>query len=180
MAASPADAAAPAPAAEAFVPSERGAFVARFGAVFERSPWVAERAWDHRPFADADTLHAAMVAVVAAAGSDEQLALLRAHPDLAGRLARAGALDAHSAAEQAGLGLDRLPAAEYERFDALNRAYRARFGFPFIVAVRRHDRASLLAAFERRLQHDPATERRAALAEVAVIARLRLSDMTAA
>lgn len=183
MAASPADAAAgppPAPAGEAFAASGRDAFVARFGAVFERSPWVAQRAWERRPFADTDALHAAMVAVVETAGSDEQLALLRAHPDLAGKLARAGALDAHSAAEQAGLGLDRLPAAEYERFDALNRAYRARFGFPFIVAVRRHDRASLLAAFQRRLEHDPATERRAALAEVAAIARLRLSDMTGA
>ena len=157
------------------MPAER--FAAVLGDIFEHSPWVAERAAADRPFADTAALHGAMCAVVARAGESEQLALLRAHPDLAGRMARSGTLTPHSAAEQAGLGLDRLPDALFARFEALNRAYRETFGFPFIVAVKRHDRDSLLAAFENRLGHDPASERQVALDEVGVIAGFRLAAL---
>jgi 2-oxo-4-hydroxy-4-carboxy-5-ureidoimidazoline decarboxylase len=157
---------------------DQAGFVAALGWVFEGSPWVAERAWAARPFASRDALHAALVAVVQAARPEEQLALIRAHPDLGTRLGRA-TLSAASAAEQAGAGLDRLSDAEFARFQDLNARYRERFGFPFIIAVRHHTRASILAAFEARLQHDAATERATALAEIAEIARLRLADAVA-
>ncbi len=155
------------------------AFVATLGAIYEHSPWVAERALAHRPFATKDALAQAMAHAVAGATEAEQSALILAHPDLAGRLARAGALAAASATEQAGLGLDRLSDAEFTRFDQLNTAYRTRFGFPFIIAVKRHTRASVLAAFEARLSHDPATERATALREIDLIARLRLDALLA-
>jgi 2-oxo-4-hydroxy-4-carboxy-5-ureidoimidazoline decarboxylase len=108
---------------------------------------------------------------------EEQLALLRAHPDLAGRAARAGALTNASAAEQSSAGLDRLDDEEYERFGRLNAAYREKFGFPFIIAVRRHDKTSILAAFEARLGNTPAQEMDGALAQVAEIARSRLAGL---
>ena len=152
-------------------------FTATLGGVFEHSPWVAARAASRRPFDDVAGLHRALCAVVDEASEAEQRALLRAHPDLAGRMARAGTLTPDSAAEQAGLGLDRLLDEEFERFDSLNRAYREKFGFPFIAAVRRHDRHSLLAAFEVRLRHDPTSEHRVALDEVALIARFRLQAL---
>ena len=156
---------------------DRAAFVAALGAVFEHSPWIAEEAWPARPFAEIAALHAAMAAVVDRAGPDAQIALIRAHPDLAGRAARAGTLGAHSTAEQASAGLDRLSDAEFQRFHRLNDAYRARFGFPFIVAVRDHTKASILEAFERRLAHDAADERREALANIKRIAALRLAAL---
>ncbi|HET8726176.1 MAG TPA: 2-oxo-4-hydroxy-4-carboxy-5-ureidoimidazoline decarboxylase [Alphaproteobacteria bacterium] len=149
-------------------------FVARLAEVFEDSPWVAERAADARPFSAAGVMHDVMVAVVRAASAEEQLALIRAHPDLAGKMARAGGLTTASTGEQKGAGLDRLDDAEYERFDRLNRAYREKFGFPFVIAVRGLTAADILAAFERRLPNDPATERAAALDEIARIARIRL------
>jgi len=153
------------------------AFVACLSDIFEHSPWVAEAVLPQRPFADVASLHAAMVAAVDAAGPDAALALLRAHPELA----RRAPLTAASAAEQGGMGLDRLAADEAARFDALNFAYRERFGFPFIVAVRgQRDRAAILAALAARLEHDPPTELAAALAEVAKIARFRLDDLIAA
>ena len=154
---------------------ERAEFVAALGGIFEHSPWVAERAWAARPFADVGALHAAMVAVVQRADANDQLALIRAHPDLGTRLGRA-ALSASSASEQAGVGLDRLSDMEFARFQSLNTAYRERFGFPFIIAVRGHTRATILAAFERRLRHDADAERAAALVEVGEIARYRLLD----
>jgi 2-oxo-4-hydroxy-4-carboxy-5-ureidoimidazoline decarboxylase len=147
------------------------------GGVFERSPWVAARVVEARPFASVEALHAAMVAVVRRALREEQLALLRAHPDLAGRAARAGALTNASAAEQSSAGLDRLDDEEYERFGRLNAAYREKFGFPFIIAVRRHDKTSILAAFEARLGNTPAQEMDGALAQVAEIARSRLAGL---
>jgi OHCU decarboxylase len=153
--------------------ASRPVFVERLGAVFEHSPWVAERAWAARPFADLAALHGAMEGVVARATAEEQLALIRAHPDLATRLA----LGKHSAAEQAGLGLDRLDAAEFARFSQLNAAYRKRFGFPFVIAVRHHTRASILANFETRLQHTAETEIRTALSEISKIAHLRLQSL---
>ncbi len=150
------------------------AFVARLAGIFEHSPWVAQAVLGVRPFADVAALHAAMTAAVAAAGPDARLALLRAHPELA----RPAPLTAASAAEQGGLGLDRLDAPEAARFAALNAAYRARFGFPFIIAVRgQRDRTAILAALTARLDHDAPTEQAAALAEVARIARFRLDDL---
>jgi len=154
-----------------------GDFRRSLEAVFERSPWVAERVWSARPFPSVEALHAAMTAVVRRASGDEQLALLRAHPDLAGKAARAGAMTAASVAEQSTAGLDRLSDAEYERFERLNSAYRAKFGFPFIIAVRMHDKSAILAAFERRLGHAPHDEVEAALVQVFAIARLRLDAL---
>jgi 2-oxo-4-hydroxy-4-carboxy-5-ureidoimidazoline decarboxylase len=154
----------------------RPEFVAVLGDVFERSPWVAEGTFDARPFATVDALHQAMTRVVRSAPRDAHLALLRAHPDLAGKAARAGAMTAASVAEQASAGLDRLTDEEYDRFTRLNTAYRERFAFPFIVAVRRQTRASILAAFERRLAQPVEREIETALEEVFEIARLRLRD----
>jgi 2-oxo-4-hydroxy-4-carboxy-5-ureidoimidazoline decarboxylase len=156
---------------------DRAAFTRALGAVFEQSPWVAERAWGRRPFATVAELHRAMAATVEAAPMHDQLALLRAHPDLAGRAARAGAMSTDSVAEQASAGLDRLTDDDYERFHRLNAAYRERFGFPFVMAVRRHGVADILAAFERRHRHAREEEIRIALAEVAEIARLRLEGL---
>jgi 2-oxo-4-hydroxy-4-carboxy-5-ureidoimidazoline decarboxylase len=144
------------------------------GGVFEQSPWVAERAWSMRPFGSVDELHAAMTTVVRQASRTEQLALLRAHPDLAGKAARAGAMTGASIAEQSSAGLDRLSDEEYARFGRLNAAYRERFGFPFIIAVRKHEKAAILAAFDRRLGHTTEEEIEAALEQVFDITRLRL------
>jgi 2-oxo-4-hydroxy-4-carboxy-5-ureidoimidazoline decarboxylase len=156
----------------------REAFVAKLGGIFEHSPWVAEAVADARPFGTIAALHAAMVAIVMAAGPERQLALLQAHPELAGKLARSGGLTAASAGEQAGLGLDRLDAAEIARFDQANEIYRARFGFPFIIAVKaQRDRRAILDALETRAGHDRATELATALAEVAKIARFRLEAL---
>ena len=156
---------------------DQAGFVARLGSLYEHSPWVAAEAWPRRPFGDRPGLHAALQQAVLDAPEARQLALIRAHPDLAGRLARAGALQAHSTGEQQGLGLDRLSDDEYDRFDRLNTAYRTRFGFPFIIAARAHTRASVLDAFERRLGNDPDQERAAALAEIGRIAWFRLQDL---
>lgn len=158
---------------------DRAAFTNALGRVFEHSPWVAERAWASRPFATVDALHAAMRAIVHQAPRDEQLALLRAHPDLAGKAARAGTMTVASVAEQASAGLDRLSDEEYERFGRLNAAYREKFGVPFIIAVRRHDRASILAAFETRLGNTLEQEIETALAQVFEITRLRLDGLVA-
>jgi 2-oxo-4-hydroxy-4-carboxy-5-ureidoimidazoline decarboxylase len=154
-----------------------GAFRRTLGGVFERSPWIAGRALAARPFGSVEDLHAAMVAVVRRASSEERLALLRAHPDLAGRAARAGALGAASSAEQASAGLDRLTDEDYERFARLNVAYREKFGFPFIIAARQHDVRGILAAFEARLAGTPEAEMETALAQVFTITRLRLTSL---
>jgi len=153
------------------------AFTTALGAIYEHSPWIAERAAQKRPFESVEKLHAAMAGVVAAATEAEQLGLVAAHPDLGGRLARAGNLAPSSAQEQAGLGLDRLSDEEFERFDALNTAYRTRFGFPFVIAVKRQTRISVLAAFERRLNNDASTELRTALGEIDAIAGFRLAAL---
>lgn len=146
-------------------------------AIFEHSPWVAERAWPARPFPTRDALHAAMAAAVRQASGEEQLALLRAHPDLGGKAARAGAMTAASVAEQSSAGLDRLNHEEYERFERLNTAYRTKFGFPFVIAVRHHDKRAILEAFESRLGHPVEQELEIALAQVFDIARLRLDSL---
>jgi len=155
---------------------DRAGFVAALGGIYEKSAWVAERAFAARPFATVSDLHAAMQGAVATAAAEEQLALIRSHPELAGKAARAGGMTVHSRHEQGGLGLDRLSDAEFARFERLNAAYRDRFGFPFIICVRRHTRDSILDQFERRLGNGPEAERAAALAEIGLIARLRLND----
>lgn len=157
---------------------DRGGFVARFGGVYEHSPWVAETVWDAGRVPDeAGALADAMAAVVEKAGADAQLTLLRAHPDLAGKLAVGDALTAESSAEQAGAGLDRCTPEEFAEFQRLNAAYRARFGFPFILAVTGHDRAGILAIFRRRAGNDRVTEFREALDQVHRIARLRIQGL---
>jgi OHCU decarboxylase len=151
-----------------------GEFVEAIGFAFEDSPWIARAAAARRPFADRDALHAAMTAVVAAAPGDAQVALIAAHPDLAGRVAREGRLTAASSAEQAQAGLATLSADEIARFDRANTRYRERFGFPFVVCAREHTKASILAELERRAGNDRAAEIATALAEIAKIARLRI------
>lgn len=152
-------------------------FCAALRGVWEHSPWIVEAAAARRPFARRADLAAAMADIVERAGEERQLALLRAHPDLAGRLARAGGLTPESGREQASAGLDRLDDEEYATFSAWNAAYRERFGFPFIICVRDTTKAGIRAAFPARLNHPPATERRAALAEVFKIAGHRLADL---
>jgi len=142
-------------------------------ALFEHSPWVEERA-DARPSSGAR--HADLMAVVNEATREEQLALIRAHPELAGKAAVDGSLTEASAAEQASAGLDRLSQEEFDRFHALNGAYREKFGFPFIICVRLTDKAGILAAMERRLANDRETEIATALGEIGEIVRLRLED----
>jgi 2-oxo-4-hydroxy-4-carboxy-5-ureidoimidazoline decarboxylase len=155
---------------------DRGSFLAALGGIFENAPWVAEAAFAMRPFAMVADLHAAMMQAMANVGETERLALMRGHPELASKVASAGAMTAESRREQGSLGLDRLSEGELARFDRLNAAYRARFGFPFIVCVRRHTRDSLLDNFERRLANSPESERAMALQEIGHIARLRLVE----
>ena len=154
-------------------------FVAALGGVFEHAPWVAEAAAARRPFGRVEDLYAAMREAVAEAAEARRLGLLTHHPELAGRAAREGRIAPDSIAEQASAGLDRLSEAEYARFAALNEAYRARFGFPFILCIKRHGRASLLRNFARRLEADRAEERRTAEAEVMRIAAIRLNALVA-
>ena len=155
----------------------QGEFAAALGAIFEHSPWIPERTWARRPFDGVDALHAALCATLAASSADEQLALIRAHPELAGRAAIRGELTEASAREQAGVGLDRCSPEEYTQLTALNRAYGAKFGFPFIVAVRGHTRSSIIANLAARLERTPEAERAEALRQVERIARFRLSDL---
>ena len=155
-------------------------FVALYGRVYEHSPWIAETAWSRGLKAQHDTvegLHEALAAIVDAAPRERQLALLNAHPDLAGRLAVRGELTAESTSEQASAGLDKCTPGEFQRFTELNEAYRRKFPFPFIMAVKGKSRAEILDAFERRMHHDQEVEFRTALAEVHKIALLRLRDL---
>ena len=152
-----------------------GDFTSAVGDTFELAPWVAESAAARRPFQTVTTLHEAMMGAVRAASRDRQVEFLRGHPDLAGKAARAGAMTDDSKREQASVGLDSLSEEEFARFHRLNDAYKAKFGFPFIVCVRRHTQESILAQFERRLGHDQATEFAAALQEVFFITRLRIA-----
>ena len=154
---------------------DRAGFLARYGGVYEHSAWIAEAVWDEGATSDdMNTLAEAMVARVEVAGKEAQLALLRAHPDLAGKLAVRGGLTIESTSEQAGAGIERCSQEEFEEFQRLNEAYKARFGFPFILAVKGYDRAGILDAFRRRVGNDLATEYREALDQVHRIARLRL------
>jgi 2-oxo-4-hydroxy-4-carboxy-5-ureidoimidazoline decarboxylase len=156
---------------------ERDRFVELFGGVFEHSPWVAEDACQAGPFATLEALHAAMVDAMRRAPREKQLALIRAHPDLAGRAAIGGGLSAASSAEQASAGLDQCTPAEFDRFRALNGKYRRKFHFPFIMAVKGKRREQILAAFERRLNNSAQVEFAEALDQIAEIARLRLAEL---
>jgi 2-oxo-4-hydroxy-4-carboxy-5-ureidoimidazoline decarboxylase len=160
--------------------ADKTGFIAALGDIFEHAPWVAEVAHASRPFATLASLHDAMTTAVRSADADRRLALVNGHPDLAGKAARAGAMTADSTAEQSSAGLERLSEDEFARFRRLNEAYRKKFGFPFIVCVRRHTRDSILRQFERRLTHDAATELDAALSEVFRITALRLDQRVSA
>lgn len=153
-------------------------FTAKLGFLFEQSPWVAAETWSRRPFASIQALHAALVETVYAAPVERQLALIRAHPDLAGKAAIAGDLTPESTREQASAGLNQLTPDEYARFTQLNDSYRARFNFPFIVCVREHTKQSILENFAVRLSQPVDQEIETALGEIAKIARLRLNDLT--
>jgi 2-oxo-4-hydroxy-4-carboxy-5-ureidoimidazoline decarboxylase len=151
---------------------KQDAFVAAFGDVAEHSPWVAEEAWVLRPFADRDALVRAFETALGGATSEAKLALIRAHPDLATR----ARLTADSTSEQRGAGLDRLSTDEFRRFTMLNEAYKARFGFPFIFAVKGATKHQILKAFEERIANSAETEFNTALAQIARIFRFRLED----
>jgi 2-oxo-4-hydroxy-4-carboxy-5-ureidoimidazoline decarboxylase len=156
--------------------ASRTEFLAALGDIFEYSPWVAEIAAEQRPFATLASLYQGLQAALLAAEPDRQLAVIKAHPDLAGKAARAGTLTPDSTAEQASAGLDRLSEAEYAAFGRLNKTYKTRFGFPFIVCARRHTTESILHQLERRCEHDAETERAAAIAEILRIVALRLDQ----
>jgi 2-oxo-4-hydroxy-4-carboxy-5-ureidoimidazoline decarboxylase len=153
---------------------DRTAFVGKFGGIFEKSPWVAEKAWDKKPFASVDDMHMAMVNVVKYAPLPNQLTLLQNHPDLAGKEAQAGAMTASSVTEQASAGLNALSKAEMSQISDLNAAYKAKFGFPFIIAVRMHTKDGIFFDFKRRLLNDTQTEYANDLQNVYAITRLRL------
>lgn len=156
--------------------SDRGSFVAALGHLFEHSPWVAAETWDRRPFRDAEDLHAALCATMRGATAERQLALVRAHPDLAGRLAKAGALTEASAREQSAAGLDELSLAEAAEIQRLNGVYTERFGFPFVICARLNAKDAILAAMRSRVANAPDAELSTALGEIAKIARLRLTE----
>ncbi len=156
----------------------RADFVERFGGIYEHSPWVAEGAWTEQLAADrVSKLAARMAKIVDTAEPEQQLKLIQAHPDLAGRLAVAGELTAESSAEQASAGLDQCTEAEFAAFQQLNAAYLDKFQFPFVMAVRGSNRAAILDAFRRRLENSYDAEFQTALQEIHKIARLRLEQL---
>ena len=148
-------------------------FTEALAEIWEETPEIAELAWHSKPFADLDALYQSMVAIVDQMSEAEQLALIKAHPDLGSKAKMADA----SVQEQAGVGLDRLSESEYQRFNSLNQAYKDKFGFPFIVAVKYHTKESILEAFETRLKNTPEQEKQQALSEISKIAKLRLESL---
>ncbi|MGH7945322.1 MAG: 2-oxo-4-hydroxy-4-carboxy-5-ureidoimidazoline decarboxylase [Opitutaceae bacterium] len=155
---------------------DRDAFTDAIGHVFEHSAWIANETWARRPFRDVAHLHEELCATLRNAPRERQLALIRAHPDLAGRLAQQRKLTTESAHEQASAGLDRLSESELVKFQVLNDAHRSRFGFPFIVCARLNAQDAILAAMEARSGNTPGKEFRCALGEIEKIAALRLGD----
>lgn len=149
-------------------------FVAALGWIFEDSPWVAAKAWAKKPFADILSLHQSMVDVVREASDTEKLALVCAHPDLGAKAKMAEA----SVKEQAGVGLNQLSPEEYDKFNYLNQAYKEKFNFPFIIAVKNHTKESILLNFSQRLENSKATELQTVLAEIEKIALFRLQEVT--
>lgn len=152
------------------------AFVARFGDIYEHSPWIVRAAWPDAPFVSVGAMIEATARIVRAAGPERQYALVRAHPELARRFGVDLSLGALSAAEQEGAGLDRLSQAEFEEFRSLNDAYRARFDMPFVICVRRATKTLIRGEIRRRLAQAPAQELSEALSQIDEIARLRLAD----
>lgn len=152
-------------------------FVTRYGGVYEHSPWVAERCWPESAQLAPDALAAAFELCVDEADRDTRLALIRAHPDLAGRAAVKGELTAESSEEQASAGIDQCTQQEFDEFQRMNNSYRQKFGFPFVMAVRNSNRHQILAAFAQRLQNDKKTEFDIAIREIHKIAKLRLQAM---
>jgi len=155
----------------------RADFVRLIGPVFEHSPWIAEVTWAKRPFTSIDEVHRALCQAVQDAVSEKQLALIRAHPDLVGRLALAGALTNESTKEQASAGLDRLTADEIALFESNNTAYQQKFGFPFVICARLNKKEAILAGFRTRLGNSQEQEIKTALEEIGKIAYLRLQDI---
>ena len=153
---------------------DREAFVARYGPLFEHSPWVAEDAYANGPYPDRGALYEGLVEAMYAAPRERQVALVRAHPELAGKVATVD-----SEREQSSAGLDRLSREELATLTSANAAYREKFGFPFVICVRDHDKASILAAAQARLGNEPEAELRTALAEIARIAHHRLEALPA-
>jgi 2-oxo-4-hydroxy-4-carboxy-5-ureidoimidazoline decarboxylase len=152
---------------------DREQFVDLLGPIFEETPEIAANAWFQRPFASPAALYQVMLGVMRSLSPEQQLALIRAHPDLGTKAKMAP----DSIQEQASVGLNRLSPEKFTQFQSLNQAYRTKFGFPFIIAVKHHTQATILQAFEQRLQHDSATEQTTALDEIAKIARLRLARL---
>ena len=160
---------------------DRATFVAAYGGVYEHSPWVAETVWDRRTGAEIDTLEAltaVMRKTVDEADESRKMVLICAHPDLAGKTAVRGDLTVESRSEQQGAGLDQCTEQEFEDFQSLNAAYKLKFGFPFIIAVKGHDRHSILAAFRARINHDREQEFHTALEQIHQIAGFRLAALT--
>ena len=157
--------------------ASRDEFVRVLGGIFEHTPWIAEQAYSARPFANVDALHGTMIAVLAAAPNDAKLALIRAHPELAGKEAAAGTMTRDSVGEQASAGLDRCAPEELTRLRAGNAAYREKFGFPFVMAVKGKSRQELLAALESRIGNTRDAEFARCLEEIGKIARLRLDAL---
>ena len=152
-------------------------FVSRYGSLFEHSPWVAEEAWESRPFGSIEEMWRAFEDAMYAAPRERQLDLIRAHPDLAGKAAVAGELTQESAREQASAGLDRLSPGEFEAFTRMNREYREKFGLPMVVCVREHTKVSILENVQSRLGNSRDEETRTALAEISKISHYRLLDL---
>ncbi len=157
---------------------DQTSFCTRLDGIFEHSPWVAERAWSQRPFQLVDDLHRAMTDVVSNASQAEQLALIKAHPELAGKEATTGTLTDASASEQRGAGLDQCSGDELARLRQLNASYLERFGFPFVIAVKGLSRYQIMDAIEARLNNDANTEFQRCLQEISKIARFRLDALT--
>ncbi|MGJ7580833.1 2-oxo-4-hydroxy-4-carboxy-5-ureidoimidazoline decarboxylase [Variovorax sp. RHLX14] len=157
----------------------RADFLVALGGVFEHAPWVAEAVVDRRPFASVDAMHRAMLGVIRSLPEAERVDFLNVHPELAGAQARAGVMTADSTREQGALASSAMAAEEIAHWDRLNRDYRERFGFPFILCARRHSHASMLESFERRLVRERDVELEAAVQEIELISRLRLADRIA-
>lgn len=156
---------------------EKDAFVQKLQGLFEGRPWIVARAWSKRPFASVEKLHQTLCLIMYEASPGQQVALLCAHPDLVGRAALTGTLSPASTSEQAAAGLDSLTPTEIEIFQYYNQAYRARFGFPFVICARENKKESIMAGFMVRVSHNYEEEIRLALAEVAKICALRLHDL---
>jgi 2-oxo-4-hydroxy-4-carboxy-5-ureidoimidazoline decarboxylase len=159
---------------------ERAKFVSALANIFEHSAWIADRAADQRPFESLADLHASLMSAAAAMSPEQALSLIKSHPDLANKAQRAAGLTMESTSEQDGAGLDRLSDAEFVAFEELNEAYKTKFGFPFIVCVKRLTKDAILGTFRTRLNNDPNLERQNALSEIKRIASLRLAQLVEA